>query len=135
MPKHFLLCNMYQRLGLFVLFAVYPFRWDEAQIDYPPRIRNLAKKLPTSYHICCYADINGQFILVDATLDPALERLGLPINKSWDGISDTVLPLVPCGEKKLYYPAEVRLTKENYNDTSLSFFNELNRWLDAIRRS
>jgi hypothetical protein len=27
-PKHLLMCEMYQRLGLEVLYAVYPFRWD-----------------------------------------------------------------------------------------------------------
>ncbi len=41
MPKHFLLCNMYQRLGMLVLYAIYPFRWDEAGIDFPPRLKKL----------------------------------------------------------------------------------------------
>lgn len=45
-PKHFLLCAMYQRLGMAVLYAVYPFRWDELEVDYPPRLRTLAIILP-----------------------------------------------------------------------------------------
>jgi len=28
-PKHFLLCEMFRRLDLPVLFVVYPHRWDE----------------------------------------------------------------------------------------------------------
>ena len=50
-PKHFLLCNMYQRLEMVVLYVVYPFRWDEFEIDYPPRLKKLAEALPTSYHL------------------------------------------------------------------------------------
>jgi len=37
-PKHFLLCTMFQKLGMLVLFVVYPFWWGErAEIveDYP----------------------------------------------------------------------------------------------------
>ena len=58
-PKHFLLCNMYQRLGLFVLYAVYPFRWDQVEIDYPPRLKRLSKEVPTSHHLTCRVDIGG----------------------------------------------------------------------------
>ena len=28
-PKHFLLCDMFHRLGLPILFVVFPFRWGE----------------------------------------------------------------------------------------------------------
>jgi hypothetical protein len=45
-PKHFLLCEMYEKLGMTVLYACYPFRWDEIEIDYPPILRKLASKLP-----------------------------------------------------------------------------------------
>ncbi|MFC1894194.1 hypothetical protein ACFLYR_09335, partial [Chloroflexota bacterium] len=78
MPKHFLLCNMFQRLGMMVLYAVFPFRWDDVRIDYPANLRN--------YHLACRVDINGKLALVDATLDLALEELGLPVNIAWDGV-------------------------------------------------
>jgi len=133
-PKHFLLCNMYQRLGMLVLFAVYPFRWHELGIDYPPRLRRLAEAVPTSYHLACRVDIHGELVLVDATLDPALERLGLPVNKDWDGISNTLLPVNPCGEEQLYHPSEAYLIQARYDEESLTFYNELNRWLEEVRR-
>ena len=53
-PKHFLLCDMYQRLGMLVLYVVYPFRWDDVEIDYPPRLRRLAEELPTSHHLATF---------------------------------------------------------------------------------
>lgn len=134
-PKHFLLGNMYQRLGMLVLYAVYPFRWDDFEIYYPPRLRQLAKELPTSYHLACRVEIEGELILVDATLDPALERLGLPVNKEWDGMSHTLLPINPCGEEQLYHPSEAYLMlPAQYNAKSLVFYNELNSWLEDVRR-
>ncbi len=134
MPKHFLLCNMYQRLGMLVLYVVYPFRWSEAKIGYPPQLRKLAEELPTSYHLACRVDIDGELVLVDATLDLALERLGLPVNKEWDGESNTLLPINPCGKEELYHPSEAYLMRARYDRKSLAFYNELNSWLEDIRR-
>lgn len=133
-PKHFLLCNMYQKLGMFVLYAVYPFRWDEVEIDYPPRLKRLAKEIPISYHLTCRVEIGGELILVDATLDTALKVLGLPVNEDWDGAGDTLLPIVPCDEEQLYYPSEAGFMQARYDDKSLRFYSELNRWLDNVRR-
>jgi hypothetical protein len=135
MPKHFLLGHMYEKLGLLVLYAVFPFRWDEAKINYPPHLSRLAEELPTSYHLACRVDIEGEFILVDATLDPALEKLGLPVNRTWDGISNTLLPINPCGEEQLYYPSEPYFRQARYYDEkSMKFYNELNSWLEEVRR-
>ncbi len=133
-PKHFLLCDMYQRLGMLVLYVVYPFRWDDVEIDYPPRLRRLAEELPTSHHLACRVDIDGELVLVDATLDPALARLGLPVNKEWDGVSNTLLPMNPCGEEQLYYPSEAYLMQARYDQKRLAFYNEFNSWLEDVRR-
>lgn len=133
-PKHFLLCAMYQRLGMAVLYAVYPFRWGELEVDYPPRLRTLAKALPTSYHLTCKVDIEGRLVLVDATLDPALKRLGLPVNEKWDGKSHTLLPMRPCGEEQLYHPFEAHNLQAQPDEKSLAFYQELNLWLEELRK-
>ena len=133
-PKHLLLCDMYQRLGMLVLYVVYPFRWDEVEVDYPPRLRKLARELPTSYHLSCMVDVNGDLILVDATLDPELKRLGLPVNEEWDGTSDTHLPIDPCGDEQIYHPFEASLMRTQRDEKSLAFYNGLNSWLDELRR-
>ena len=132
-PKHFLLGNMYQRLGMLVLYVVYPFRWDEVEIDYPPSLRKLAGVMPTSRHLACRVDIEGKLVLVDATLDPALERLGLPVNKDWDGRSDTLLPVVPSGDGLVYHPSEARRMQVLLDETSLAFYQGLNSWLEEVR--
>lgn len=133
-PKHFLLCDMYQELGMSVLFAGYPFRWDEVDVDYPAKLRRLAESMPMSYHVACKVEIEGSLVLVDATLDPALEKLGLPVNKQWDGVSDTVLPMKCCGEEELYHPTEASQIKARRDDKSLLFYRELNYFLEKAAR-
>jgi len=134
LPKHLLLCNMYQRLGLTVLYAVYPFRWDELEIDYPPKLRRLAKAMPPSRHLACKVDIDGRLVLVDATLDPPLERLGLPVNKKWDGKSDTLLPIKSGDGEEIYHPSEAYGLQSQPDEKALIFYNELNLLLDKVRR-
>ena len=133
-PKHFLLCNMFQRLGMLVLYVVYPYRWDEAEFDYPPRLRRLAEGLPVSHHLACKVEIDGKLVLVDATLDSALKKTGLPVNNHWDGISDTLLPMNPCGEEQLYHPSEAYLLQAQYDQKSLAFYSELNSFFEEARR-
>ena len=133
-PKHLLLCTLFQKLGLEVLYIVYPFRWDEYESIYPPELKVLARRMRESYHIACKVEIEGEFVLVDATLDPDLESIGLPVNKDWDGVHDTLLPVQPCGEEQLYHPSEVHLMGiEKIPAESLQFYSLLNGWLEVVR--
>ena len=137
-PKHFLLCNMYQKLGMLVLYVVYPFRWGEwhpAGMDYPPRLLSLAEDMPTSYHLACKVDIGDKLVLVDATLDSPLTKFDLPVNTHWDGVSDTVLPVNPCGEEQVYHPSEASLMQpRDFDRKSLAFYDELNCCLEEVRQ-
>ena len=132
-PKHLLLCEMYQRLGISVLLAVYPFRWDEVELDYPPKLMKLAQALPTSHHLACMVDIKGELVLVDATLDPALKEMGLLVNEEWDGVSNTQLAITPSGDVQIHHPSEAVYMTAQRDEESLAFYRELNRWLDAFR--
>ena len=133
-PKHFLLCRMYQQLGLSVLYAVYPFRWAEVEVPYPPGLRKLAEALSLSYHLACRVEIEGRLVLVDATLDPVLEQMGLPVNRDWDGLSDTRLAIHPSGEEELYHPSEAASLRARPDGDRLAFSSALNRWLQDLRR-
>ena len=135
-PKHFLLGNMFQRLGLLVLYAVYPFRWGErAEVldDYPQQLRELSRELPMSHHLACKVEIDGRLVLVDATLDPPLANAELPVNQKWDGFSDTLLPITPCGEEEVFHPLEAHLMQARYDEKSLAFYDELNACLEMVR--
>jgi hypothetical protein len=133
-PKHFLLCALFQKLGFSVLYAVYPFRWDEYKNIYPHELKELSEKMRVSYHVACKVEIEGNFILVDATLDPGLAVLGLPVNREWDGIQDTFLPMRPCGKEQLYHPSELQMMgMEKIPEQSLRFYSLFNSWLEEVR--
>jgi len=135
-PKHFLLCHMYQKIGLEVLYVVYPFRWDEFETMYPPDLRQLARAMTTSYHLACRVNLDGRLMLVDATIDPPLQKIGLAVNIEWDGRSDTLLAMQPCGAEEIYHPNEALLMPPRIVDKeSLEFYNSLNFWLEKIRAS
>jgi hypothetical protein len=136
-PKHFLLGNMFQRLGMLVLYAVYPFKWGDwepAGMMYFSRLWELSQEQPLSYHLACRVEIDGKLVLVDATLDSGLRKLGFPVNNDWDGFSDTALPVNPCGEEQLYHPSEAYLMQPRNDEKSLAFYEELNRCFEYARR-
>ena len=136
-PKHFLLCEIYRRLGLQVLYVVYPHRWDKiAEImgEYSDRLKDMALALPVSRHMACKVEIDGKLVLLDATFDLPLQKAGFPVNANWDGISNMNLPVTPCGEEEWYYPSEARLMKTDINAQFRVFYPELNTFLDQMRR-
>ena len=134
-PKHLLLADMFEQLGITVLLAVYPFRWADVEIDLPPSLQERVESLPDDYHLACRAEIGGNLVLVDATVDLALEMLGLPVNREWDGVSDTLLAVEPSGEEQLYHPSEAMFINNVSIDAAhLAFFDELNSWLDEVRK-
>ena len=137
-PKHFLLCNMFHRLGLTVLFAVYPFHWGEPReimVGELEPLRKMAEMLPASHHLACRVDIDDKLVLVDATLDPSLAKAGLVVNHEWDGFSDTLLPMTPCGEEQLYHPSEAYLMEARSGRQWLEFYAELNNCLEQVRQT
>jgi transglutaminase-like putative cysteine protease len=137
-PKHLLLSNMFQRLGLMVLFAVYPFYWgdsSEVMVGNLEPIREMAAALPMSHHLACRVEIDGRLVLVDATLDLPLGKSELVINREWDGFSDTLLPMTPCGEEQLYHPSEVHLMEARSGQRWLEFYTVLNACLEKVRQS
>lgn len=134
-PKHFLLRDMYEKLGLAVLYVVYPFRWSDLEVDYPSWLRKLAEAMPTSYHLACKVEIGGKLVLIDATVDSPLKRLGLPVNENWNGASSMLLPVTPVAEEQVYHPTEVQGYEARYDEVSLEFFSQMNTWLDRIREA
>jgi hypothetical protein len=94
-PKHYLLAEMYRRLGYEVVYATFPFLWNDPDLLYPPTLRLLANGLPVAHHLACRAWINNCWVLVDATWDLPLKRAGFPVNETWDGKADTLCAVKP----------------------------------------
>ena len=140
-PKHFLLGHMFDRLGLEVRYATYPFLWDAPDVDYPPEMRELAKLLPPEYHLSCLIKVNGDWKIVDATWDIPLEMGGLPVNHSWDGISETknaVTPIETIEHASIAERNDFTLEKRGvWSDEVLElrdrFFGLFNEWVESFR--
>jgi hypothetical protein len=135
-PKHFLLADMFSRLGLTTLFTVFPFRWGErAEVvaDFPQRLLELARRMPLSHHLACRVEIEGRLVLVDATMDSALARADMPVNLNWDGVSDTGLPMTPLGPEEIFHPSEAHRMQPRTDPVSLAFYDELNARLEEAR--
>ncbi len=135
-PKHLLLASMFEKLGDTVLLAVYPFRWSDVEIDFPSEIKSIIDTLPDDHHMACKAEIDGRLVVVDATVDSTLEKLGLSVNTEWNGFSDTFLAVEPSGPAQLFHPSEARhINSMMIDKTHLEFFAQLNSWLDEIRNA
>jgi hypothetical protein len=94
-PKHYLLAEMYRRLGFEVVFATFPFLWNDPDLEYPPDLRALATGLPVAYHLACRVRIDNRWLLLDATWDRALKQAGFPVNEHWDGLAETICAVKP----------------------------------------
>ncbi|MCK9581802.1 MAG: transglutaminase family protein [Methanoregula sp.] len=94
-PKHYLLAEMYRRMGVDAVYATFPFIWNDPDIRYPQELRLMATGLPVIHHLACRVRINDRWVLVDATWDLPLKQAGFPVNENWDGRADTKCAVKP----------------------------------------
>jgi hypothetical protein len=133
-PKHFLLADLLERLGLTIFYSVWQFLWKDIPIEWPLELKKLVEEMPINTHLALRVEIEDDFVLVDATLDPKLKILGLPIN-DWDGKSNTLLPIQPLEEEAWHSREERGLMVPNFEERSLVFYRELNSWMEKVRVS
>jgi hypothetical protein len=114
-PKHYLLAEMYRRLGYEVVYATFPFLWNDPDLFFPMELRELATGLPVAHHLACRVRIGDRWVLVDATWDLPLAGGGFPVNEHWDGQTDTL-----CAVKPLQSPVRTAFcqtaTNRPYHD-------------------
>ncbi|MDO9549964.1 MAG: hypothetical protein Q7J03_03230 [Methanoregula sp.] len=109
--KHYLLAEMFRNLNVTVVYATFPFLWNDPDLDYPPQLRNLAATLSVAHHLACRVQIGGRWILVDATWDLPLAKAGFPVNEHWDGYSET-----KCAVKPLKSPVRTAFCRTTTNE-------------------
>lgn len=133
-PKHRLLGDMFERLGISIFYVIYRFRWDELGIDYPGHLKALSKRMPVTRHISCRAGIGDDLVLVDATCDLPLEKIGVTVNRTWDGFSNLALPFHPVEEEAIYHSSEkAPLPPPSFSNIETEFYLSLNKWLEEVR--
>ncbi|MCB0917447.1 MAG: hypothetical protein KDC39_02630 [Actinobacteria bacterium] len=87
-PKHTVLGCMYSLLGFDVRYLFYPMRWAAQQLDYPQHLLELARALPECNHENIQIRVEGKWVIVDATYDLPLARIGAHVTPTWDGIAN-----------------------------------------------
>lgn len=151
--KHQLFAEYLHHLYIPVRFITIPFYWDDPMIQYPNHLRVLAASLPLSYHLACQVEVEGRWVLVDATWDPPLQSAGFPVNLHWDGKSDTLPAVTPVPVRInpddpptthiVHEKPDDRIRiKKSVPDNRLesvirvreTFLNALNDWLETLRR-
>jgi hypothetical protein len=134
--KHYLLAEMFRMLNLTVVYATFPFLWNDPDLHYPPDLRKLAATLPVTHHLACRVQVGCSWILVDATWDIPLAKAGFPVNDHWDGYSAT-----KCAVKSLKSPVRTAFCRtatnepcRGKNETALKPVDgEKNHWEEADR--
>lgn len=141
-PKHWLLAIYFKKLGIPVKYATYPFYWHAGNfVKYPPEIAAMMQALPVSNHLAIKADIEGKWILVDATYDLPLGKAGFPVNKIWDGVQPMhnavhqlkeILHDTP--EERVAYDAAIRASyTQSQKEALAEFVPALNAWFRSLR--
>lgn len=109
--KHYLLAEMFRNLNLSVVYATFPFLWNDPNLHYPLQLRTLAATLPVAHHLACRVQIGCSWVLVDATWDLPLAKAGFPVNGNWDGYSET-----KCAVKSLKSPVRTAFCRTATNE-------------------
>lgn len=142
-PKHCLLARMCAKLGLKAVNTLYGFYWNDQKVDHPDAIMPQENGLPVTYHLACRVFLDGKWVLLDATWDIALGNAGFPVNRTWDGKSDTMLAVIPLNEEhssknidEIY--AVLKKKFLSYSDIEKRVLGEFtgafNRWLEKVRK-
>lgn len=139
--KHMLLAKMFNKLNIETRFVSHRFKWSDLSVEYPEDLRRMSFQMPVCDHLFCQAHINGEWVSVDATWDLPLEQVGFPVNKEWDGISNTLTAVTPI-EEIIHTSLEERESSkkrlvDGYSDTENlirpEFYKKFHEWLDAVR--
>ncbi len=140
-PKHFLLGQMFEALGVGVRYITFPFRWERGGLEYPNELRELARAVPTEYHHAIQAKAGDRWVYVDATWDLPLEKVGAPVNRDWDGMSDTRIAVdyddeivhASARERDEYVVRAKSAWTAEENAAAERFVTNLNAWLRQVR--
>lgn len=124
--KHYLLAELYRRLGLPVRHAMCLHRFNDSPIPFPDRLQAmLDKEQILDVHNYLQIGVDGEWVDVDATWSMPLREYGFPVTDEWDGRSS--MPLTVVREEDLPVSGDPARAKEE----ALSHFNPRQRKLRA----
>jgi transglutaminase-like putative cysteine protease len=133
LAKADLLVTGFRELG----YSARRVRWLYQLPRQPSEIRLLGTK--TDVHSATEVEIDGQWVLVDATHDPPLAQAGLAVAE-WDGRHSTqpayepVRPQWVEGRDDIDIDAAIRAVTASVSDEhAIQYQRAFNAWLDSFR--
>ena len=138
--KHELLKELYQEIGVQVKNFLIMHRFKYMSVNYSAEIKKILDRSDIlDPHNFIKILVNNKWIIVDATWDKALKKLGFIVNENWDGHSDMKITVVPTGNiyettNPILLKKELisKLSAQVQKDRKL-FLKELTKWLDKLR--
>ena len=85
--KAVLLKKLLEHEGFEVKKLSVVFDWGDLPL--PQEMLGILKSGTVWDHHALTVNVNGKWIKVDCTWDPALAKIGFPVTKDWNGVSDT----------------------------------------------
>lgn len=94
--KHYLLGELFRRLGLPVRHMLCTHRFNDSPLPFPERMQDMLRKNEiVDLHDYLQVSIDGTWVDVDATWPLSLRDFGLPVTDEWDGKSPMLLTVTP----------------------------------------
>jgi len=137
--KHYLLAELYRRLGLRVRNMICSHRFNESPLPFPDEMQAMLRKDEiVDMHDYLQVEVGGDWLDVDATWESGLREFGFPVNEEWDGRTAMLLSVVP--DEHVVVDGEAARTKEELlaklspRQRSLrkQFLDALNRWMSEL---
>lgn len=127
--KSTLLKQLYEREGYEVRKVKVIFDWKDLPV--PTEILSLLKAGTIWDHDALEVKVQNNWIKVDCTWNPELEKKGFPITKNWDGKTDTLQ--VTCGKLEFHNAVNyIRSQKiKVIKVEAYAFADAFNRWLQT----
>ncbi len=93
--KHYLLGELYRRLGLRVRHMICTHRFNESPLPFPEEMQEMLRKDEiVDVHDYLQIEVDGVWADIDATWEKGLREFGFPVVDEWDGRSSMVLSVV-----------------------------------------
>jgi transglutaminase-like putative cysteine protease len=135
--KHYLLAELYRRLGLQVRSVICSHRFNESDLPFPEAMQAMLRKNEiVDMHDYVQIEVGGDWVDIDATWELGLRDFGFPVTEDWDGRAPMMLSVAP-DEQVVVDNGDAARTKEEMlaklspRQRSLrkQFLDALNRWM------
>ncbi len=150
--KNFLLRDLYKGIGIKTKDMICLQRWKDLtwfptnvykNVSFPEKLlKMLDENDIVDFHNYEEILINGKWIVVDATIDKPLKKLGFYTTENWDG--KTSMPLCFAGTDKKWDCGDrgaeekkklISLLPENIARARDEFLKTMTSWIDNLRES